>query len=404
MLSALGIRSYYTINKPTEVNFPNGTYKCRQSYDLNISTDRHIFLKKIGFLQKYKVHKLIQIIESTKIGNPKNTYPITQIEYIGKYPVYDITVDDTEHTYWTGGLLVSNCGEQTLESYELCNLVETFPARHNSLDEYKRTLKFAYLYAKSVTLIPTHNELTNAIMLRNRRIGLSQSGIVQSINKHGLRKHMEEFCDGGYQYLKELDKIYSDWLCIPRSIKLTSVKPSGSVSLLPGATPGIHFPYSEYYWRTVRLDKGSEIVSALKKAGYRIEDAEGHNTVVVYFPVKEENFSRSKFDVSVWEQLELAAQMQHYWADNQVSVTVSFREEEKKDLKVALSLYETRLKSLSLFPLMFDISKFKHPPYKPITKEEYDAAISKLGSTNFSGITETMGDEKVFCDSDSCLI
>ncbi|MCW4026336.1 MAG: fused protease/ribonucleoside-triphosphate reductase, partial [Candidatus Bathyarchaeota archaeon] len=73
------------------------------------------------------------------------------------------------------------CSEQTLESYELCCLVETFPGRHATYEDYERTLKFAYLYAKTVTLLPTHNERTNAVMLRNRRIGTSQSGIAQSM-------------------------------------------------------------------------------------------------------------------------------------------------------------------------------------------------------------------------------
>ena len=38
------------------------------------------------------------------------------------------------------------CLEQSLESYELCCLVETFPNNHESLDDYLRTLKYAYLY------------------------------------------------------------------------------------------------------------------------------------------------------------------------------------------------------------------------------------------------------------------
>jgi ribonucleotide reductase alpha subunit len=43
------------------------------------------------------------------------------------------------------------CGEQSLEHDELCNLVETFPSHHCSLEDYQRTLKYAYLYAKTVT-------------------------------------------------------------------------------------------------------------------------------------------------------------------------------------------------------------------------------------------------------------
>ena len=161
------------------------------------------------------------------------------------------------------------CAEQSLESYEICNLVETFPSRHETFEEYRRTLKFAYLYAKTVTLVPTHNERTNAIMLRNRRIGLSQSGIVESFERHGRRTHFE-WCDKGYKYIGELDRIYAQWLCIPESIKKTSVKPSGTVSLLPGVTPGIHYPHAQYYMRTIRIDRTSPLVELIRAAGYRV--------------------------------------------------------------------------------------------------------------------------------------
>ena len=75
--------------------------------------------------------------------------------------------------------------EQSLESYELCCLVETFPTNHENLDDYIKTLKYAYLYAKTVTLGKTHWPETNRVMLRNRRIGCSVSGIAQFISKPG---------------------------------------------------------------------------------------------------------------------------------------------------------------------------------------------------------------------------
>ena len=119
------------------------------------------------------------------------------------------------------------CVEQSLESYELCNLVETFPANHENAEDYMRTLKFAYLYAKTVTLLPTHNARTNQVTLRNRRIGLSQSGIIQAFAKFGRRAVLQDFCDAGYNEIKRWDNIYSEWLCVTQSIKVTSVKPSG---------------------------------------------------------------------------------------------------------------------------------------------------------------------------------
>ena len=294
------------------------------------------------------------------------------------------------------------CSEQSLESYELCCLVETFPARHATFDEYRRTLKFAYLYAKTVTLVKTHNERTNAVMLRNRRIGTSQSGVAQSFTRHGIREHFR-WCDEGYKYIRSLDGIYSRWLCVPESIKVTSVKPSGTVSLLPGSTHGIHFPYSEYYWRTIRFDKGSPITQALRDAGYRIEQGETETTAIVYFPIKEENFSTSVQDLSIWEQTEIAAQMQHYWADNQVSVTINFKPEEAKDIKKVLELYDHKLKSISFLP--FIEHGYKHAPIQPITREEYEAATKKIKPVFLQqeGNTNTEAGGK-YCDSDKCTI
>ena len=294
------------------------------------------------------------------------------------------------------------CSEQSLESYELCCLVETFPARHETFEEYRRTLKFAYLYAKTVTLIKTHNERTNAVMLRNRRIGTSQSGVAQSFTKHGIHEHFK-WCDEGYKYIRNLDSTYSRWLCVPNSIKVTSIKPSGTVSLLPGSTHGIHFPYSEYYWRTIRFDKGSPLTQALRDAGYRIEQGETETTAIVYFPIKEKNFSRSVQDLSIWEQMEIAAQMQYYWADNQVSVTINFKPEEAKDIKKTLELYEQRMKSVSFLP--FIEHGYKHAPIQPITQEQYEQAIKSLKPISLrQGKNMNTEQGGKYCDSDKCVI
>ena len=178
------------------------------------------------------------------------------------------------------------CLEQTLESYELCCLVETFPANHDSLEDYKRTLKFAYLYAKTVTLGRTHWSVTNRVMLRNRRIGCSISGIAQFVAKNGIES-LRQWCDEGYDAIQGYDKLYSDWLAIPRSIKTTSIKPSGTVSLLAGATPGMHYPESRFYIRRVRMSKHSELLPALEAAGYHVEPdvVDAKASVVVEFPV-----------------------------------------------------------------------------------------------------------------------
>jgi hypothetical protein len=293
------------------------------------------------------------------------------------------------------------CGEQSLESFELCNLVETFPSRHESLEEYQRTLKYAYMYAKTVTLISTHDPRTNAVMFRNRRIGLSQSGIIEQINMVGFREHIN-WCDEGYGTIKSWDIVYSDWLCIPRSRKVTTVKPSGTVSLLCGVTPGIHFPHSEYYIRRVRLSAQSELVKIMKNAGYPIDkDVKVDNTFVVSFPVHEPHFDRGKDQISIWEQFELAAAMQAKWSDNQVSITITVRPEEEADLPHALSMYESRLKAVSFLPLRGD-KLYEQAPYEQITKAQYEKMAAGVKTIRYD-VKEDRTIER-FCDGDNCII
>jgi len=293
------------------------------------------------------------------------------------------------------------CVEQSLEDRELCCLVETFPGLHENFEDYKKTLKYAYLYAKTVTLMPTHDDRTNTVMMRNRRIGCSMSGIVQAMQKFGRREFLSTFCDKGYEYLRDLDRVYADWLCVRTSIKVTSVKPSGTVSLLPGVTPGIHFPHARYYIRRVRLQDTSPLVEKLRTAGYPIEkDKYSPNTVVASFPVEERNYDRSKDDVTMWEQLELAAQMQQFWADNQVSVTVTFDSEEALDIKYALELYETRLKGVSFLPL--EDHGYEQAPYETISQSEYESIKSGITPLDTTDAKHELTSR--FCDGDMCVI
>ena len=315
------------------------------------------------------------------------------------------------------------CAEQGLESYELCNLVETFPANHDSPEEYYETLKYAYMYAKTVTLIPTHDPRTNSVMTRNRRIGTSMSGIEQAKKKFGVHSFYTQFCDEGYNVLKGYDRVYSDWLGIAKSIKITTVKPSGTVSLLAGATAGVHAAHAEFYYRTMRIAHDSPIIPALLKAGYRVEyDANEFKStdrswetpidklnkdyvgsLVAYFPVHEHDFTKGKKEQTIWEQAENAAKMQHYWSDNSVSVTINFQDHEKEQIQTILEHYETRLKTASFLPL--SDHGYNQAPYQSIDKAEYDKSIKSLKDIkNITQIAQSDKQIEAFCEGDKCTI
>jgi adenosylcobalamin-dependent ribonucleoside-triphosphate reductase len=297
------------------------------------------------------------------------------------------------------------CLEQSLESYELCCLVETFPNNHESLEDYLRTLKYAYLYAKTVTLGKTHWSDTNRVMLRNRRIGCSVSGVAQFITKHGMEE-LRKWLEKGYDIIQEWDCMYSDWFAIPKSIKTTSVKPSGTVSLLVGATPGMHYPESRFYIRRMRLSNQSELIEPLKKAGYKIEPAFGSedSTMVVEVPVDAGEGIRTAAELSIWEQFSLAAFLQRHWADNQVSCTATFDPEtEANELPHVLNYFQYKLKGISLLPRK-NGGAYKQMPYEAINEKEYNKQVKKLGFLSFVGIEGEQAEVDKFCNNDVCDI
>lgn len=295
------------------------------------------------------------------------------------------------------------CSEIPLFSGEMCNLTETFPIHCTSKEDFLQTLKFAYLYNKTVTLIPCHDPRSNAVILRNRRIGCSLSGIVQAIAKLG-QSEFDSWCDEGFKYICKLDKIYSSWLCVPESIRHTTVKPSGTVSLLAGVTPGVHYPHSEFYIRRMRIADNSPLLPAIRKAGYPIEkDVYSRDTSVVSFPVRESHFTKGKAEVSVWEQFAITAKMQRYWSDNMVSVTATFKPEERSDVVRCLEMFEDQLKSVSLLPLTGH--GYAQAPYESITEEQYLEMAGRIGVLDFSGgdMHDAATEEK-FCSNDVCEI
>ena len=300
------------------------------------------------------------------------------------------------------------CAEQSLESYECCTLVETYLNRHDNLEDFKRTLKFAYLYAKTVTLLPTHWEETNAIMQRNRRIGTSVSGVANFADNKGLpvlRKWMDE----GYATIGAYDKTYSEWLGIRESIKMTTVKPSGTVSILAGESPGVHWTVGgKYFYRAIRFANSDPMLPLFKMANYRVEPASEspETTSVVFFPVKS-NAKRSEKDVSIYEKMALAATAQRYWSDNSVSVTISFDPEtESSAIGTALHMYDGQLKSVSFLPSGNAI--YPQMPYTQITEEEYEReGTMKLFPIDLAGVYAGMASDAIgeaYCTTDACEV
>lgn len=214
MLSSLGIPSYHTTNKPKDVMFANGIYKCKKSYDICIGTKeaRCKFVNLIGFIQKYKQKKAIESCNCKPSSkSPKLTFDIKDKEFIDEEKVYDITVDADEHTYWSGGLLVSNCGEISM-STGVCllfslNLVKFIKTKNGEdyefdFETFKRAVGVATRFADNINDISNTPLNEYKISLQEkRRIGLGVLGLGSLHYILGIRF-------GSDESLKLIDSIF----------------------------------------------------------------------------------------------------------------------------------------------------------------------------------------------------
>lgn len=296
------------------------------------------------------------------------------------------------------------CVEQPLESGEMCTLSSIHLSKINDTKELTRALKYAYLYAKSVTLLPTAIPKTNAVMQRNRRIGISSSGIANFSDNNGqaiLRKWFDE----GYKTLKDYDVTYSEWLGVRESIKITTVKPEGTTSLLVGESPGGHWsPGGEYFDRAMIFDDAHPLVPLFSEAGYRIERSvtSPDTSVVVWFPIHS-GAKRSERDVTIFEKAALAVEAQRWWSDNGVSVTVSFKPEEREHVPTIISMYDGQLKAISFMEIRNDV--YPQQPFTDISSIEYTNWESKLSKVDMDilyneGEQDAEGEK--YCTTDVC--
>ncbi len=303
------------------------------------------------------------------------------------------------------------CGEISLENHETCNVVSVNMATHSTKADFLRTLKFAFLYAKSVTLMPTSWSDTNVVQMRNRRIGVSLTGVIQFLANHS-KQELVQWMHDGYQTLREWDEIYSRWFGVRESIKVTTIKPEGTASLLAGATPGVHYPVESTYIRRMQFDNGDPLIEVLADAGYYVEPYNGNpdSTSVVELPTKGPQVSTEK-EVSIGDKLDIALIAQRYWADNSVSFTLTFDPKTEQE-RLGNLLRETwgQYKSITCMPMFEADSESGRElqlPYEGISDAKYDKLTHNIRPVDIERVYQEEGVEQVgdkFCETDHCEI
>lgn len=294
------------------------------------------------------------------------------------------------------------CAEQSLANFETCCLAEIYLPNIESKDELKKVARYLYRINKHSLAIPCAVKETEDIVHENMRMGIGVTGYLQASDEQ------RSWLSDVYPYIREYDKEYSKIHGFPTSIKLTTVKPSGTLSLLAGVTPGAHPGYSQYYIRRIRMAADSELARVARDSGYFVEyvrnfdGTEDHSTVVVEFPCQFPAGTMFAEDMTAIDQLNVIRKLQAEWSDNSVSVTIYYRKEELDAIKGWLADNYVNTKSVSF--LLHSEHGFDQAPLEQITRDRYlemkekVTPITSLDSLNMDDI------DIADCDTGACPV
>ena len=294
------------------------------------------------------------------------------------------------------------CAEQSLANFETCCLAEIYLPNIDSKEELKKVTRYLYRINKHSLAIPCAVKETEDIVHANMRMGIGVTGYLQATDEQ------RSWLSDVYTYIREYDKEYSHANGLPNSIKLTTVKPSGTLSLLAGVTPGAHPGYSQYYIRRIRMAADSELASVARNNGYFVEyvrnfdGTEDHSTVVVEFPCQFPAETMFAGDMTAIDQLNVIRKLQAEWSDNSVSVTIYYRKEELDAIKAWLAVNYVNTKSVSF--LLHSDHGFDQAPLEEITEARYlemkekVTPITSLDSLNMDDI------DIADCDTGACPV
>jgi ribonucleoside-triphosphate reductase (thioredoxin) len=268
------------------------------------------------------------------------------------------------------------CAEQSLADKETCCLAEIYLPNIESLEELDDVARLLYRINKHSLMLKCHQEDTEQIVHKNMRMGIGVTGVCQA------SQEQLSWLPQVYKNLRAFDQNYSIQNGFNPSIKLTTVKPSGTLSLLAGTTPGCHPGYAQYFIRRVRIAANSPLVEVCKAHGFHAEfqknfdGSDDTSTIVVEFPCAYPEGTRLAKDMTAIDQLELVKWLQANWSDNSVSCTIYYRKEELPAIREWLqNNYNTSVKTCSF--LLHNDHGFLQAPYEEITKDRYEELVAK---------------------------
>ncbi len=301
--------------------------------------------------------------------------------------------DGVDYRYDSRIIGCNPCGEIGLESREPCTLAEIYLPKLSGITEFKRLSYLLLKAVKLITMTEFHDKVTQEVVSRNRRVGIGLAGLAQvNVNWNDLTNV--------YRFLEESDREISKKLGINESIKLTTIKPGGTMCLMAGVTSGMSDAIGEYVVRRVRFSSNDVLLDKLRWAGYNIEpqlNLDGSvdvGTNVVSFPL---HYKNARTNSSVTDLLDFQLNLQTYWADNCISVSHGY---DKKDIGIIKKwmekYYSECVKTTCFSP---NVTDFKQMPIEAVTRKKFMELSSEVKDFEVD-----YGEILIECERESCPV
>jgi hypothetical protein len=423
---SFNIDSYITTNKSKEVEFSNGSYICKESYDLNITKYNSLlnYSKYIGFIHKYKIDSLKELI--------LNRSPLVlSISDNGKEEVFDFNLKDEDHLGVVEGIITHNC-EIALRPFQFCNLCEVNVSDIESQEDLNERCKVASFFGTlqaGFTDFHYLRDIWKKTTEKDALIGVGQTGIASGkILKCDLH-------EASQIVIKENEQI-SKLININSAARTCTIKPSGTTSCVLGTSSGIHAWYNDYYIRRIRIMKNDPLYTYLSLYHQELledDKLKSHDTAIICIPQMAPKGSILRTE-SALDLLERVKKFNLEWIKNghrkgdntnNVSATISIDKsklypnlpdeqfssnikwvDEWEEVGNWMWYNKDSFNGLSVIP--YDNGSYIQSPFTDCSKEEYESLMSTLKDIDLTKVIEiddnTSHSQEVACAGGNCEI
>jgi ribonucleoside-triphosphate reductase (thioredoxin) len=280
-----------------------------------------------------------------------------------------------KHAGWVFG--TNPCSEIILRSCQVCNLTEVVLRPNDDYLSVQRKVKIATILGtlqSRFTNFPYLSAQWKQNCEEERLLGVSMTGIWDNaVFSDASNPALPQMLESLRRYAVAVNAKYAHRLGINASTAITCVKPSGTVSQLVDSASGIHPRWSEYYIRTVRIDKKDPLYEFMKKTGVPCEDENGHpdSTAVLSFPQRAEGHRGLRANVTALQQLHIWQIYNQHWCEHKPSATIYVRPHEWVEVGNWVYEHFDAISGVSFLP--YDNGTYKQAPYQEITAEAYTA-------------------------------